>query len=92
MGRIPGGLRRSLDEANVPTLAMLVGVLEPGQRPAVLAAPMRRPVGMDDLDDGGLTTEAQAAIRRLAFRALERWWAAGCPGWILRAARRFAGC
>jgi 4-hydroxyacetophenone monooxygenase len=66
-------LRRALDEANIPTLLMVLVQLT-GDR-HWLAAPYRptRTKGMSDHDTGGLEPEVQDLIRAEAFDAVRRW-------------------
>ncbi|MGH3115470.1 MAG: hypothetical protein ACRDOP_18585, partial [Gaiellaceae bacterium] len=66
-------LREALEEANVPTLLMVLaqltgedGWLEQPYRP-------QRARGLDDNDSGGLSEELQAEVREAALEAVLAW-------------------
>jgi len=69
----------ALETANIPSLLMVVYQLTGEKK--WLAAPYRprRPKGIDDDDDGGLSTRAQAEVRSAAWQAIIRWASGTAP-------------
>ncbi|MEN0140062.1 MAG: NAD(P)/FAD-dependent oxidoreductase [Rhodococcus sp. (in: high G+C Gram-positive bacteria)] len=66
-------LHRALEDANLPTLLVMLTHVTGDER--WLNAPYRptRPKALEDNDDAGLPPERQAEVRAAAFEALRRW-------------------
>src|SRR5262245_13654926 len=73
MYRVRAVLRAALEEANLPTLLMVVHRLTGDDR--WLGEPFRMTAarGLDDNDTGGLSEEAQRQLRAGAFEAISAW-------------------
>lgn len=66
-------LRAALEEANIPTLLLALAQLTGDDRWLADDYRPTSPRGAEDHDDGGLSSETQAAVRSAAFDAVRAW-------------------